>query len=94
VIYTFQGSYLDNSQTLQYMESEYLYPTLMDRTAANVWEQDGSRDVLERSREAVTKILTSHYPVYVDNAANQKIRERYSIKIPQASMDSASGRWG
>jgi len=87
------GHFLGNSQTIQYMESEYLYPTLMDRTATNVWEQDGSRDVLERSREAVTSVLATHYPVCIDSAANQRIRERYPIKIRQDDMDSASGRW-
>jgi len=87
------GHFLGNSQTIQYMESEYLYPTLMDRTAAGVWEQDGSRDVLERSREAVTNILASHYPMYIDSATNQKIRERYPIKITQDNMNSACGRW-
>ena len=88
------GHFLGNSQTIQYMESEYLYPTLMDRTATNVWEQDGSRDVLERSREAVTSVLATHYPVCIDSTANQRIRERYPIKIRQDDMDSASGRWG
>ena len=87
------GHFLGNSQTIQYMESEYLYPTLMDRTAAGVWEQEGSRDVFERSREAVRNILASHYPVCIDSVANQKIRERYPIKIAQGCMDSASNRW-
>jgi len=87
------GHFLGNSQTIQFMESEYLYPTLMDRTPAGVWEQEGSRDVFERSREAVTNILASHYPTYIDNATSQKIRERYPIQITRENMDSASGRW-
>jgi len=87
------GHFLGNSQTIQFMESEYLYPTLMDRTPAGVWEQEGSRDVFERSREAVTNILASHYPTYIDNAASQRIRERYPIQITRENMDSASGRW-
>ncbi len=84
------GHFLGNSQTLQYMESEYLYPTLMDRTATGDWEDEGSRDTLERSREAVSSILASHYPTYIDSATDQKIRERYPIKIAQANMDSGN----
>ncbi len=87
------GHFLGNSQTLEYMESEYLYPTLMDRTTTSDWEQAGSRNLFERSREEAAKVLASHYPVYIESAVDQKIRERYPIKIAQASMHSGNGRW-
>ncbi len=87
------GHFLGCSQTLQYMESEYLYPALMDRKAVGDWEDEGSRDTLERSKVAVSNILASHYPTYIDNATNRRIRERYPIKIDQASMNSGNSRW-
>ncbi len=87
------GHFLGNSQTLQYMESEYLYPTLMDRTPTGDWEQAGSKDIFERSRDAVANILSSHYPIYIDSTTDQKIRDRYPIQIRQANMDADSGRW-
>ncbi|MCP4492327.1 MAG: trimethylamine methyltransferase [Gammaproteobacteria bacterium] len=87
------GHFLGNSQTLQYMESEYLYPTLMDRTTTSDWEQDGSRDIFERSRERVGEILASHYPAHIDSTADQKIRGRYPIQITPTDMDSGNGRW-
>ncbi len=87
------GHFLGNNQTLQYMESEYLYPTLMDRTASGDWEQEGSRDIFDRSREKVREILASHYPTYIDSTTDQKIRDRYPIQIARTDMDSGNGRW-
>ncbi len=87
------GHFLGNTQTLQFMETEYLYPTLMDRTPTDTWEKDGSRDILERSREAVKNVLGSHYPTYIDAAVDKKIRERYPIKMTPASMMPGNDRW-
>ncbi len=87
------GHFLGNTQTLQFMETEYLYPTLMDRTPTDTWEKDGSRDILERSREVVKNVLGSHYPTYIDVAVNKKIRERYPIKMTPASMNPGNDRW-
>ena len=44
------GHFLGNAQTLQYMETEYVYPTLMDRELTDTWEKAGRQDMFERSR--------------------------------------------
>ena len=87
------GHFLGNSQTLEYMESEYLYPSLMDRTAAGAWEQEGSQDLFERSRQTVKETLSTHYPNYFSKAADREIRERFPIKIQEGDMVATSARW-
>ena len=87
------GHYLGHPQTLALMESEYLYPNVGDRTAPGAWEQQGSKDMLERAHEKVVEVLSSHYPNYIDASADAEIRERFPIKLPRKAMTAESGRW-
>ncbi|MCP4182210.1 MAG: trimethylamine methyltransferase [Hyphomicrobiales bacterium] len=87
------GHFLGNPQTLQFMESEYLYPTLMDRAPTDAWEKDGSRDTLERSRHAVGDIMRSHFPNYLGSRVDQIVRSQFPIKISRDDMSSNQKRW-
>ena len=87
------GHFLGNPQTLQFMESEYLYPTLMDRAPTDAWEKDGSRDTLERSRHAIGDIMRSHFPNYLGSRVDQIVRSQFPIKISQNDMSSNQKRW-
>jgi trimethylamine--corrinoid protein Co-methyltransferase len=87
------GHFLGCGQTLEYMESEYLYPTLMDRASAGAWENEGSKDVFERGRETSRAILGSHYPDYLGASVDRAIRERFPIRIESAGMSVSGGRW-
>ena len=87
------GHYLGHPQTLALMESEYLYPNLGDRTAPGAWEQEGSKDMLERAHETVVEVLSGHYPNYIDAATDREIRQRFPIRLPRKAMSAESGRW-
>ncbi len=87
------GHFLGNEQTLQHMETEYLYPTLMDRTPASAWEKEGSKDTFERSREAVREVMRTHYPNYLGGTVDKILRDRFPIRIPPADMTKEQGRW-
>ena len=87
------GHYLGHPKTLELMESEYLYPQLGDRTPPGAWEQDGSKDMLERAHAKVVEILSSHYPDHLDTATDQAIRERFQIRLSRADMGPGAGRW-
>ena len=85
--------FLGNEQTLSVMESEYLYPKLMDRSPSAQWEAEGASDLFERSKKVSREILTNHYPNYFDSRADAIIRERFPIKISSADMSANSQRW-
>lgn len=87
------GHFLGNEQTLKFMETEYLYPTLMDRTSTDVWESGGSMDIYERSREETRKVMQSHYPNYLGTAIDKEIRDCFPIRISQADMTKDQKRW-
>ena len=82
------GHFLGNSQTLAHMESEYVYPTLMDRTPTDQWEKEGSQDLFARSRETVDEILSSHYPNFFGESVDAKIRQEFPIHLPKSKMGS------
>ena len=87
------GHYLGHPQTLALMESEYLYPEVGDRSAQGAWQNEGSKDLLERAHERAVEVLSSHYPRYIDGAADAAIRDRFPIRLEPDAMRPDSGRW-
>jgi trimethylamine--corrinoid protein Co-methyltransferase len=87
------GHYLGHPQTLELMQTEYLYPQVADRRTAGEWEATGKEDVTELAHQRVKKILSSHYPEYIPPAADRKIRERFPIRLAPEDMRPGNGRW-
>ena len=87
------GHYLGHSQTLDLMETEYLYPNLSDRSAPGLWEQEGAKDMFERARERVRAVLSANYPTHLDRKTDDAIRERFQIRLPREAMRPGNGRW-
>ncbi|KUJ85708.1 trimethylamine methyltransferase [Ruegeria marisrubri] len=83
------GHFLGNPQTLQYMETEYVYPNLMDRELTDTWEKAGKQDLFERSRGVVKDILSSHYPNYFGSKLDEEIRRKFPIMLPKEAMRAA-----
>jgi trimethylamine--corrinoid protein Co-methyltransferase len=75
------------------METEYLYPEIADRSAPGVWQEAGAHDIREAARERARKLLASHYPEYIDRAADEKIRAHFPIALPREAMRPGNDRW-
>ena len=87
------GHFLDQPQTLELMQTEYEYPQLADRRTYDDWKDAGKRDLFDLAHERVAKLLSQHYPVYIDPAADAKIRERFPIMLKSEDMRPGNGRW-
>ena len=87
------GHYLNHQQTLQLMQSEYLYPRLADRRASGEWEDSGSPDIYQAAREKVKQLLASHYPRYIKPDVDARIREKFPIKLDPLDKKPGNGRW-
>jgi trimethylamine--corrinoid protein Co-methyltransferase len=87
------GHFLDHPQTLALMESEYVYPTLADRSSTEEWQEKGERDMHKRAHERVHELLGSHYPSYIERQVDEAIRERFPIRLPRKAMQPDCGRW-
>ena len=76
------GHYLGHPQTLERMETDYVYPHIADRQVPSAWAESGSKDMLTRALERTRQILHSHRPQYIDRATDARIRARYDIILP------------
>ncbi len=59
------GHYLGCDQTLQLMQTEYVYPVVGDRRSPNDWLEQGGSSVSERAEKKVAEILATHFPKHV-----------------------------
>ncbi|MEX0318118.1 MAG: trimethylamine methyltransferase family protein [Ruegeria sp.] len=84
------GHFLGNPHTLSYMNSEFVYPRLMDRERTDTWENEGKTDLLERARDKATTILNSHFPNYF-GAADAQVREEFPIVMTAQEMAAPRG---
>jgi trimethylamine--corrinoid protein Co-methyltransferase len=87
------GHFLDAEQTLKLMRSEYLYPSISDRSNTDDWMDKGSKDIYEVAHERVKALLADYYPEYIDPKTDAKIRENFPIKLRPEDMKPGSGRW-
>ena len=87
------GHYLGQAQTLELMETDYLYPELADRSAPGAWEEEGSLDIMQRAHDSVKQILSSHYPEYIEAQTDAAIREKFPIRLARSDMQAGNSRW-
>ena len=80
------GHFLGSDQTLQLMQTEYLYPTVGDRRSPNEWLEQGATDVIQRATRKVEEILTTHFPSHVSEAIDAEIRRRFPVKLAREGM--------
>ena len=88
-----EGHFLRANQTLSLMKTEYLYPSLADRSRQEEWEGEGSPDIRQRAEKYAREILNSHYPVYIDDASDKIIRERFPITISRDIIKPSNNRF-
>ena len=83
---TGEGHFLGAAHTMAAMQRDYYYPPLADRDDPRSWADKGALDIWAKARAEARQILASHYPEYLDSAADAAIRERYNILIPTETM--------
>ncbi len=87
------GHYLSHPQTLELMQSEFLYPDIADRSTPGVWEKSGHRTLYEQAHIRVEELMRDYYPQYIDPEADARIRANFPIKLDLKDMQPGNGRW-
>jgi trimethylamine--corrinoid protein Co-methyltransferase len=87
------GHYLGHPQTLELMQSEYVYPKVGDRSSPGAWEEGGAQDARQRARARARQILGSHYPSYIRPEVDAELRARFPIRLRPEAMRPDCGRW-
>ncbi|MGF1668665.1 MAG: trimethylamine methyltransferase family protein [Acidimicrobiia bacterium] len=80
------GHFLGSDQTLSRMQSEYLYPSVGDRTSPKEWSEKGRPTAVDRAKVVLADILEHHYPRHIPRAVDDQIRARYPVRLPRSAM--------
>ncbi len=84
------GHYLGSEQTLNLMQSEYVYPGIGDRSNPKDWVEQGRPTILDRAIKKTKSILSQHYPRHVSDEVDDAIRGKLPVRLPRAAMRPAA----
>ncbi len=87
------GHFLNQPQTLELMQTEYLYPGVSDRRTPGEWEAGEKEAIYELAHKQVKCVLASHYPDYIKPSADARIRANFPIRLAPEDMRADNGRW-
>ena len=80
------GHFLGQAETLQRMQSDFVYPEIGDRRTVDEWQADGSQDIREVARNKTRQILKQHFPHHIPDEIDKKLRTDFEIHMPEAEM--------
>jgi trimethylamine--corrinoid protein Co-methyltransferase len=73
------GHYLGHAQTLEVMQTEYIYPAVANRSSPKEWNELGRPDLVQKAIERKNRILAEAAPSLIDFEADAAIRKRWQI---------------
>ena len=74
------GHYLGSDQTLQLMQTEYVYPAIGDRLSPKEWAENGKPDLIERAIARKNQILETA-EMQISPELDAEIRRRFNIRF-------------
>ncbi len=77
------GHYLGHDQTLELMESEYVYPVIGDRKSPKEWAESGSEHIMDSAKRRVREIIDGPHPSHIPPDVDAVIRSRFNILLPE-----------
>lgn len=75
------GHYLGTDQTLGRMQTDYVYPTLGDRTSPKEWAEKDKPDLLENATILKNEILSKPSDAKLDMALDGHLRSKFKIHL-------------
>ena len=85
-----EGHFLGHAQTLGLMNSEYVYPEVMDRASREDWEAEGAKDMRQAAREKAREVLDSHFPQVIPPDLDGELRRLFDIRLSLDEMRRAA----
>lgn len=80
------GHFLGSSQTLQLMQSEYIYPTVGNRNSPKEWREKGQPMLIDTAKRKLSEILATHYPRHIPKEKDDAIRAKYPVRLARNHM--------
>ncbi|MEM8632752.1 MAG: trimethylamine methyltransferase family protein [Pseudomonadota bacterium] len=76
------GHYLGHDQTLARMQTDYIYPSLADRTSPKEWAENDRPDLIKGATARKNDILADRTRAGFDPQTDKAIRARFPIRLP------------
>ena len=86
ICFSGEGHYLGSGNTLQVMQSEYIYPEFGDRNSPTVWEEQGKPVMLKKALEKTREVLARPAPRHVSDEIDTRIRSGFPILLSPTAM--------
>jgi trimethylamine--corrinoid protein Co-methyltransferase len=80
------GHYLGSDQTLGLMQTEYVYPSLGDRTTPKEWLEIGRPDLVHKAIAKKREILDGYFPQHLPYEIDRAVREKFNIHLPPKAV--------
>lgn len=80
------GHYLGHDQTLGLMQTEYIYPSLGDRTSPKEWIELGRPDLIQKTIARKKEILNGHFPTHIGPEIDAEVRRAFNIHLPPQAI--------
>lgn len=74
-----EGHFLGRAETLERMQSDFLYPELGDRRSIDEWLADNSKNIREVALERTRQLLHTHYPQTITPEVDKQLHSQFSI---------------
>ena len=81
--------FLGSGQTLALMQSEYIYPTVGDRSSPKEWREKGQPMLLAKAKARLGSILATHFPRHIPREIDDAIRAKLPIRLSPELMSRA-----
>ena len=81
-----RGHYLGSEETLQVMQTEYLYPDLFNRMSPTDWADAGAPDALDEAIRKTEEILRTHVPMHVSDEIDHRVRAEFPIFLSREQI--------
>lgn len=78
------GHYLGHRQTLQLMQTEYVYPDVSDRSSPKEWVEIGKPDLVQTAINKKRAILDTYHPEHISGEVDAQIRAKFRIQLDKS----------
>jgi trimethylamine--corrinoid protein Co-methyltransferase len=81
-----KGHYLGAGQTLDVMQTEYIYPEFGDRLSPNEWHEQNKPVLLEKAIARKKEILATYHPTHISDDIDRAVRAQFPIFLPREAF--------
>ena len=75
------GHYLGHDATISVMQTEYVYPSVADRSSPKEWEELGKPVLVEEAAKVKNTILETYHPQHIEPNVDALVRQQHKILL-------------